>query len=103
MAPTTAAAPPAQFWNRNSTKARIASRTPHTVAPVEGPDCCGDGGEPPPVTQLGGVVQLAGAGPRSNGVMGPKPEVMNQTTANKPTNASLITSALNPGGRLGVG
>jgi len=55
------------------------------------------------VTQLGGVVQLAGAGPRSNGVMGPKPEVINQITANKPTNASLITSALNPGGRLGVG
>ena len=77
----------------------MASTTPHTVAAVDRPpDCCGDGGEPPLVTQPGAVVQELGADPRSNGVIGPKPDVVNQTTAYRAAKASLTASIVNPDG-----
>src|SRR5581483_4657165 len=90
--------PPVNAPKMNRSTARIASTTPQTVAPVEGPPLWGEGGDPWLVTHMGGEVQVLGAGPRTIGVMGPNPDVINQVTPNRPTKACLIVSEEKPGG-----
>ncbi len=95
--------PPVKAPKMKRRTARMARITPQTVAPVEGPLCCGDGGDPWLVTQVGGVVQVVGAAPRTMGVIGPKPDVMNQTTPNRPTAACPMASVVKPAGREAAG